>query len=287
MMRKRILVGCALIASSAFAQPECPVAGYAFDAAASDEFDGAKLDDTRWDDWVWSFQGRRQGFMFTRDNVAVTNGCLELTARVLREDEKTVENIRRGFDKYATAIVKAKRKTHYGYYECRAKTMKACVCNAFWLYDPLSDSQAKFKPGDFSEEIDIFEIFGAVGQNESLSKPCQRICYQTVHCLATPYLEAICNSGAQKLPDKTKSYRVDFDFWSDYHVFGFLWTEKELVWYVDGKETFRRANDRFKRPMHLTFDCEIMFGWAGEPCHSDLPAVYAVDYFRYWKPAGL
>ena len=255
----------------------CPIEGYEFDAAASDEFDGMKLDDARWDDWVWSFQGRRQGFMFARDNVAVTNGCLELTARVLREEEKTVENLRRGFDKYATAIVKAKRKTHYGYYECRAKTMKACVCNAFWLYDPLSDSQAKFRTGEFSEEIDIFEIFGAVGQNESMSKPCQRACFHTVHCLAS----------VEKLPDKTTTHKADFDFWADYHVFGFLWTENELVWYIDGKETFRRANDRFKRPMHLTFDCEIMFTWAGEPLHSDLPAKFSVDYFRHWKPTGM
>ena len=287
MIRKRILVGCALIASSAFAHPDCPVADYEFDAAASDEFDGSKLDDTRWDDWVWSFQGRRSGFMFTRDNVAVTNGCLCLTARALREDEKTVENRRRGFDKYATAIVKAKRKTRYGYYECRAKAMKACVCNAFWLYDPLSDSEAKFRSGEFSDEIDVFEVFGAVGKDESLSLPCQRVCHQTVHCLGTPYLEATCYGSVVTLPERTKSVPVTFDFWADYHVYGFLWTETDLVWFVDGKETFRRANDRFKRPMHVTFDCEIMFDWAGEPLAADLPSVYCVDYFRYWKPAEL
>ena len=273
-----------LAADVVSAEPACPFPGFVFDAAAGDEFDGARLDETRWDDWVWSFQGRRQGFMFARDNVAVTNGCLELTARPLREDERTVENLRRGFDKYATAIVKAKRKTRYGYYECRAKTMRACVCNAFWLYDPLSDSPAKFRPGDFSEEIDIFEIFGAIGRDESRSKSCRRVCFQTVHCLETPYLEAVVgNPCREKLPNKTSSYRADFDFWADYHVFGFLWTERELVWYVDGKETFRRDNDRFRRPLHLVFDCEVMFGWAGEPLSSDLPAVYSVDYFRYWR----
>ena len=278
--------GC-LLAAAVTAAPVCPVEGdFVFDAAASDEFDGAVLDDARWDDWVWSFQGRRQGFLFARDNVAVTNGCLELTARLLREDEKTVENLRCGFDKYATAIVKAKRKTGYGYYECRAKTMKACVCNAFWLYDPLSDSPAKFAPGSFSEEIDIFEIFGAAGKDETLSKPCERACFETVHCLATPYLEATCNGGVEKLTDRTKTHRADFDFWADYHVFGFLWTDAELVWYIDGKETFRRVNDRFKRPLHLTFDCEIMFTWAGEPLASDLPAVFSVEYFRHWKATG-
>jgi len=278
-----MLVSCCCSLLLAVVTPKCPVDGYVFDATASDEFDGAALDATRWDDWVWSFQGRRQGFLFARDNVAVTNGCLQLTARQLREDEKTVENLRRGFDKYATAIVKAKRKTHYGYYECRAKAMKACVCNAFWLYDPLSDSQKKFRMGEFSEEIDIFEIFGATGQDAAKSKPCHRACFHTVHCLGTPYLEGICYGSVEKLPNRTATYRADCDFWADDHVFGFLWTEKELVWFVDGKETFRRENDRFKRPLHVTFDCEIMFAWSGEPFAADLPAVFAVDYFRHWR----
>ena len=98
-----------------------------FDEKASDEFDGETLDRSKWDDWVESFQGRRRGFLFSRDNVDVANGELRLKARLLREDEKTLDNLARGFDTYATAIVKAKKKTFYGYYECRAKTMKAAV----------------------------------------------------------------------------------------------------------------------------------------------------------------
>ena len=256
--------------------------GYAFDAAASDEFDGTGLDDGKWLDWVASFQGRSRGFLFARDNVAVRNGCLELTARLLREDEKTVENLRRGFDTYATAIVKARRKTHYGYYECRARTMKACVCNAFWLYDPLSDQpRKKFRPGDTTEEIDIFEVFGKRGTIADYD--CDRIYFSTVHCLDTPYLEGIVNSGARTLPNRSHQERVDFDFWADYHVYGFLWTEKELKWFVDGKEVFSRENDVFRRPMHVTFDCEIMYTWTGEPDKADLPQVYSIDYFRFWR----
>ena len=248
----------------------------------ADEFDGGKLDETAWTDWVASFQGRSAGFLFARDNVAVSNGCLNLTARVMRDDEKTVENLRRGFTTYATAYVRRKEKSFYGYYECRAKTMKACVCNAFWLYDPLSDQPTKkFRPGETSEEIDIFEIFGKEGTIRSPG--IDHVCFETVHQLQTPYLEGICNGGAVKLPNKTKSAKVDFLPREDFHVYGFLWTEKELVWFVDGKETFRRANDVFHRPLHLVFDCEIMYNWAGEPSAADLPAVFSVDYFRYWQ----
>lgn len=248
--------------------------------AFADEFEGATLDQTKWEDWVWSFPGRRAGFLFARDNVVVSNGCLNLTARLMREDEKTIENLRRGFTTYATALVRAKEKTFYGYYECRAKGMNAAVCNAFWLYDPLSDKpEKKFRVGDTTEEIDIFEFFG---KNGTTTQEVNRVYYTTVHRLKTPYLEGVVNGGVEKLANRTKSTPVDFDFWADFHTYGFEWTEETLTWYLDGKEVFSRVNDVFHRPMHLTFDCEIMYAWAGEPQKSDLPAVFSIDYVRYW-----
>ncbi len=248
---------------------ECPLSGagcqFVFDEQASDEFEGETLDRSKWDDWVESFQGRRSGFLFSRDN----------------EDEKTFDNFARGFDTYATAIVKSKKKTFYGYYECRAKSMKAAVCNAFWLYDPLSDEpKKKYRPGDFSEEIDIFEIFGKEGSKKS---DCARAFYNTVHRLGTPYLEGRVLGSVEKLPEKSSRKKVDFDFADGYHEYGFLWTEKEMKWYADGVEMFSRPNDHFHRPMHVTFDCEIMYGWVGEPDKADLPQTFSVQYFRHWR----
>jgi beta-glucanase (GH16 family) len=236
-----------------------------------EEFNEKSLDESKWCDWVWSFQGRRAGFLFARDNVAVSNGCLNLTARLMREDEKTVENLRRGFTTYATSLVRSREKFSYGYFECRAKTMNSKVCNAFWLYDPLSDKpEKKFRIGDYSEEIDIFEIFGSL-----------KDWYGTVHCLKTPYLEGIVYAGVEKLPNKSKKIALDFDPSADFHVYGFLWSEKELVWYIDGREVFRRENDRFHRPLHVTFDCEIMYSWVGEPDKGGLPQVFSIDWFKY------
>ncbi len=266
-----------------FAAPSGSFVPASYRLAFSDEFEGAALDESVWTDWVASFQGRSTGFLFARDNVAVTNGCLALTARLMREGEKTVENVRRGFDKYATAYVRRREKSLYGYYECRARSMRACVCNAFWLYDPLSDMpERKFRPGDFSEEIDIFEVFGKTGT--VADSGCGRVCFTTVHRLRTPYLEGIVNGGVEQLPEKSGKTAVDFDFWTDFHVYGFHWTEETLSWYVDGKKVFSRPNDFFHRPMHVTFDCEIMRDWAGEPDAADLPATYCIDYFRYWAP---
>ena len=263
------LLGLALTAFAALAASPAPARA----PDVADEFDGAALDETKWTDWVASFPGRSAGFLFARDNVAVSNGCLRLTARFLRDDEKTVENLRRGFTTYATAYVRAKEKTFYGYYECRAKTMHSKVCNAFWLYDPLSDQpQKKFRVGDFSEEIDIFEIFGSL-----------RDWYGTVHRLKTPYLEGVAHGGVEKLPEKYRKIRLAFDPSAAFHTYGFLWTKDRLAWFVDGEEVFSRANDFFHRPMHVTFDCEVMYSWVGDPEASDLPAVFEIDFFRHWR----
>ena len=88
-------------------------------------------------------------------------------------------------------------------------------------------------------------------------------------------------AGVEKLPNKSKKIALDFDPSADFHVYGFLWDEKELVWYIDGKEVFRRGNDRFHRPLHVTFDCEIMYSWVGEPKKGDLPQVFSIDWFKY------
>lgn len=260
----------AALAAAVVAAPASPRPDRAPDFA--DEFDGASLDETRWADWIPSFQGRSSGFLFARDNVSVSNGCLRLTARFMRDDEKTVENLRRGYTTYATAFVRSKAKAGYGYYECRARTMKSKVCNAFWLYDPLSDKpERKFRPGDFNDEIDIFEIFGSL-----------RDWHGTVHRMRTPYLEGIVNSDVEKLPNKTNTVKLSFDPSEDFHVYGLLWTKERVAWFVDGVEVFSRANDRFHRPLHVTFDCEVFPNWVGEPEACELPAVFEVDWFRHW-----
>jgi len=260
------LAALCLLAAAAFAAPSRP-------PDFSDDFDGAALDEAKWTDWVASFPGRSAGFLFARDNVSVADGRLRLTARRMRPDERTVENLRRGFTDYATAYVRAKAKTFYGFYACRARTMRSKVCNAFWLYDPLSDKpERKFRVGDVSEEIDIFEIFGSL-----------RDWYGTVHCLKTPYLEGVVNGGVEKLPQKYRKVALAFDPAADFHEYGFLWTPTALTWFVDGEAVFTRTNDRFRRPLHVTFDCEVMYNWVGEPAPDELPATFEIDWFRYWK----
>ena len=52
--------------------------------------------------------------------------------------------------------------------------MKAAVCNAFWLYDPLVES-VKYREGEYSEEIDIFEVFGKANKKEISKDEAEKI----------------------------------------------------------------------------------------------------------------
>jgi hypothetical protein len=157
--------------------------------------------------------------------------------------------------------------------------MDACVCNAFWLYDPL-DPEAKYKAGSFSEEIDIFELFGKRGSKKEVN--CERMFYATVHRMSTPYVESVVKTPTI-LPDRTISKLMPFDFQADFHTYGFLWTPEVMTWFVDGEEVFSLKNDFFTTALNIIFDCEIMADWVGLPDPEDLPATFQVDYLRVWK----
>ena len=274
-----IVYGALPLSARAQETPECPLGDdYEFAPDMSDEFNGDALDDSKWWDFNPAWRGRKPA-LFSRENVKVADGSLQLTASQMKPEEVTVENKARVYDKYWKAIVKSRKKIAYGYYEARCKSMRACVCNAFWLYDPFSGRpDIKYVEGDFSEEIDIFEFCG-----KPLQEAHDRIYWATVHRYATPYLESIVNRKKLPLPNFSFKTKVDFDFWADYHTYGLAWTPESLRWFIDGKEVFARENDYFNRPLHVIFDCEIMTDWFGNPLAEDLPATFNVDYVRVWR----
>ncbi len=250
--------------------------GYIPVEAFSDEFNGKRLDSSKWWDFNPAWIGRKPA-LFARENVKVKKGLLKLKASVPNPKKITVENKVRGYDQFTTATIKSKNRIKYGYFEARCKSMKASVCNAFWLYDPL-EAAAKYSVGSFSEEIDIFEIFGKPTKKENDS-----LFFATVHRMETPYVESLVKSKQTAMENKTFKLKVPFAFYDDFHVYGFLWTPTEMKWYLDGKEVFYRKNDYFTTSLYVMLDCEIMSGWAGLPDAKDLPATFEIDYVRVWQ----
>ncbi|MBR1609082.1 MAG: family 16 glycosylhydrolase, partial [Kiritimatiellae bacterium] len=227
-------------------------------SASADFSAGEKPDPRRWEPRNPWFAGRPP-CLFSPRLVSCAGGELRLGAE---ETAHAPDSSRR----FLTSILRSRARYGYGYYEASIRTMAAGVCNAFWLYDPLPPS-AKHRPGGFSEEIDIVEIFG-----RATNPADSGIAFHTVHRLATPYFEARSNGGVCALPDKSARVPLWFDPAAGFHDYGLLWTPEELRWYVDGRETFRRRNDFYHRPLRIMLDCEIMLAWDGLPRAADLPA---------------
>ena len=241
-----------------------------------DDFEGAALDRTKWNPICPWFLGRFNAYYYDPENVSVKDGQLHLFARMPEPGTAPLQHQLTHSDRYSAAFVQSRERIGYGYFEIRSRSMKANVCNAFWLHDPL-DPPAKWLPGDFSEEIDIFEMFG---------KPQQKNCerrrqYQMhIHKCLTPYREATAafpgsfSGGGEKY--------VPFDFYEDFHRYSLLWTPEKLEWFLDGELMQSLPNTFHFRPMYLDFDCEIM-PWEGEPNADDLPASFDIDYVRVWQ----
>ena len=280
-MKKLILIlllNQTIILSQDNFQPNAKLSGlWVLDKSFSDEFNKTKLDETKWWDFNPAWHGRKPSH-FARSNVKVKKGLLRLSAKTLDPKKVSIQDKSRGYDKFSTAIIKSKNRSYYGFYEARAKSMKAAVCNAFWLYDPLEES-IKYREGEYSEEIDIFEVFGKANKKEN-----QRAYYAAVHRYQTPYVESLVNKKKYKLENRYTRLEVPYDFYDDFHIYGLLWTADELVWFLDGEEVFRRKNDFFKRPLHVIFDAEIMETWDGLPNADDLPSTFEIDYVRVWRP---
>ena len=128
--------------------------------------------------WV----GRRPG-LYVRDNVAVKDGMLQISATKMPEHMETVENHVRGVHTFATRCRQEQENGRNTVtFEARCKAMPSYCSSAFWFYDPLDPPQ-KYQKGSYSEEIDVFEVFGKPDELKN-------IYHMTLHRQETPYVEA-------------------------------------------------------------------------------------------------
>ncbi len=219
----------------------------------TDEFNGTALDNAKWDDHNPTWEGRPPGY-FNPKNVDVKDGNLELWART-----ETLPGLKPEYKDFTTAAVKSKDTVLYGYFEVRCKPMKSHASSAFWFYNDGKELWT---------EIDVFEIGGGAPEH-------QNTYYMTLHVMRSPGDPSHRSSG-----DKWIAPYVLADEW---HVYGFDWNEKQLVWYVDGKSVRTVENTLWHQELRLNFDSETMPEWFGLPTKEELPAVFQIDYLRAWK----
>jgi len=225
---------------------DIPVKGY--ELVWSDEFDGTELDMTKWN---YRDLGPRHDAINVKNTVSLDGkGHLVLSTR------------RKG-NKYHTAMIGTQKKfeTTFGYFECRVKLQEQIGhWSAFWLQSPGMGKEMSnvFEAG---AEIDIFEY--ARKDSDTV--------HHTLHW------------DGYKKHQKSSGKRPRISGLSKgWHTFSLLWTDKEYVFFVDGKETWRTSDAISGHNEFIILSLEVG-KWAGDISKAVLPDNLYVDYVRVYK----
>lgn len=148
--------------------------------------------------------------------------------------------------------------TQYGYVEMRSKMPSARgMWQVFWLL-PYTTPQGQWS---WPPEIDILEFHS---QDNKIS-------WHGIHY----------NTATEFNKSDVQQYQHPDLLGNSFHVYAINWTPDEIIWYVDGMETFRTRRYAVQVPMHLVLSVDVG-GLAGPPpADADLGnATTEVDFVR-------
>ena len=242
----------------------------------SDEFDGTKLDTSKWSYETGSGHNNEKQY-YTKDNISVSDGTLKITAK-----KESVSGYPYTSGRIETITDDGEKLfvTKYGKIEARIKLPAGTgLWPAFWMM-PADNVYGSWP---LSGEIDIMEARGRL-LNEVNG---------TIHFgEKRPFNRSL--GGSYTLPSTTDI--------TDYHVYGVEWKENLIIWYVDGVEFYRTSNwytmtdgtvAEYPAPFNQEFYLILNLAVGGDydsgrtPSSSDLPGTMEVDYVRvYHNNAG-
>ena len=236
-----------------------------------DEFDGESLDRENWNvelheaGWVNS---ELQEYVDTTDNIYVKDGKLEIHPIQTKNEDGTYS--------YTSGRVTTqnKRDYTYGYFEAKVKvpTGKGYL-PAFWM---MPTNENLYGQWPRCGEIDIMEVMG-----QETNKA-----YNTIH-YGNPHNE---NQGTTTLKEGS--------FADDYHTFGLEWLPGELIWYIDGVETYRTSDWHsttvgqgtvtypapFDQPFYMILNLAVGGSWVTNPDDETFQSQnYSVDYVKVYQ----
>ena len=244
-----------------------------------DEFDGKRLDESKWTRsrssspaFLWNGATGRLA-----EDHADVDGQGHFVIKVTRDADGT-------YCYHHGIESKGKFQRTYGYFETRAKfTRQPGWWGAVWLYG------VEVGPNPFvmGQEIDIFEDF---------NKPKKKLDFaHNVHFDSMLPYAPDDKRHLGKL-DGSVLYRVSrgtpvlVDDWDAFHVVGVEWTPLEYVFYCDGKETFRldyKQAPVTTQPMHVLisgcFREPHKGGYQGDYADGKWPDQLTVDYVRVYE----
>ena len=190
-----------------------------------------------------------------RENAVVTNGMLRLCNR----KEK------RGGKEWTSASVWTKARFKYGYFECRYRYAAATgTNNSFWFVTLPHGKDEGF-------EIDVNEGHYPSEINTNIHD----------------YEKVFYRDGKKSHKVNAKAFNLgrSVDLSKEFHVYGFLWTADELVFYCDGKEIRRVKNEVCHSECALLLS-EAILKWAGPVTDAIDGTFMEVDYVRAYGVSG-
>ena len=147
----------------------------------------------------------------------------------------------------------------YGYWEMRVRlnTVSAGHHWAFWL---IPDDNA------WPPEIDMLE---AVGSNPENQSDADYFFFNSI--LTAPNTD----SYTRVTPPRGKSA---------WYTIGFLWTETDMRWFLDGQEVRKRPAMGGAKALYFLVSPEIGGNWAGAPtAQTEWPMEAEIDYVRVYR----
>lgn len=227
--------------------------------AWGDEFDGDKLDDSKWSITQMEYKGAQ---------LVVNDRTFEM-----KDGNAIMRGYKEGDVCYHTDAIQTggKFRYHGGYIEMRARIPNDIAAyGSFWGNGCNAEGV-----GDLLE-IDIFESFGMPGfRQANLHK---WFANHTHWSLDGKVKERFYRVPEEEMVDK-----------SEYHTIAMLWTDDEIHFFYDGNEYYGQEIDEFYKDKFINIYAGFNIGWndrKAPPEDTSWPVEYYVDYIRLYQIDG-
>jgi beta-glucanase (GH16 family) len=251
------------------AVPQSVAAGYAL--VWADEFEGSKLGP----DWVFrdDTPPKRVCSPPNPNQVAVTDGTVALSVnRDTTKNPNVTKACPDGQFWNGFIATNGKQAFKYGVFAARLKfPPEQGAHGSFWMMPNTPAGADPNDPGEMGVEIDVIEYFGKGWEKGGLASFIHFQPQDGPRLRSGGYLQSAFDALGGGYPS------------DKFHVYSVEWTDKEYVFRVDGKETFRTAKGVSNVEEHLLLsllssDYEI-------PKITDdlLPMTMTVDWVRAWQ----
>jgi beta-glucanase (GH16 family) len=227
-------------------QLPAPPEGKTWKLVWNDEFDGEKLDESK---WTYRPDGKRKSGWWSRKAISL-DGDGHLVITTFMDGDKPTNGCVTTHGKFEHA---------FGYYVARAKLQKEPGhWSAFWMTGP-----GVGKVGDEGRDGTEIDIMEKPWLDDRVQHTLHWDGYREHH--------------------KSEGHKATVPGVMDgWHTFGLLWLPDQYVFYVDGKETWRsRAGGVCQVPQYMLLSDEIG-SWAGDIAKAKLPDQFMVDYVRVY-----